>query len=131
MVRNLTNLFPCLKGKARWGRAIFWVALALSTGYTVQGQRNESRTRESQLCGVVVNVHANAQSRAATERENLQSTRDYLKDPDSKRDSPSLYKRVQENLPIAEQRVHDAEASVTATRIPPVCQRYVDDGHKT
>lgn len=99
--------------------------MALLGGVLVGSVHHEGDVREEQLCGVVINVHHNAEFRLSTEKQNLNGTLDYLKDPGSKHDSPSLYKRVKENLPVARLRVIEAQAGVTATKIPPVCEKYV------
>lgn len=104
---------------------MLWVVLALTAGVTLGSIHHEGQVREEQLCGVVINVHHNAEFRLSTEKQNLSGTLDYLHDPDSKKDSPSLYKRVQENLPVARLRVIEAQAGVTATKVPPVCEKYV------
>jgi hypothetical protein len=119
-----TYWYLCSGWRRAISRALLWVALVATVGFSVGGVRHEGHVREQQLCGVVVNVHRAAQFRAQTEHENLKTTLKYLRDPESKTDSPALYRRVQENLPIVKNREREANASVVATRLPPVCREY-------
>jgi hypothetical protein len=105
-------------------RAFLWVALGLTTGLSLGQIHHEGSVRERQLCGVVINVHHNAEFRADTEHQNLKSTMDYLADPRSKKDSRALYDRVLDNVPIVYNRVIVADGNVRATEPPPVCRKY-------
>lgn len=124
MIRRLHGYF-CRGWHAITAQVVLWVVLASMFGVGLQAIRHEGAVREQQLCGVVINVHHNAQFRARTEHQNLQSTLDYLADPDSKHDAPALYRRVKANLSVVQARDTEARAAVRATEIPPVCLRYV------
>lgn len=101
-----------------------WLVVVLTAGSLFGSIEHEGHVREQQLCGVVINVHNNAKFRAQTEHEQLDSTRSYLADPESQRESHALYKRVRDNLPVIEARVLAANANVKATAVPPVCKKY-------
>lgn len=104
-------------------RTAAWVVTLLVIGLLFQQIRSEAHTRERDLCKVVVNVHRNAQFRAKTEHDQLFQTQKYLADTDPT-ESPSLYKRIKQNLPATLERVKVADGNVQATTVPPTCKPY-------
>lgn len=90
--------------------------------YTDSQLKNEAQVREAQICGVVINVHDNARFRAHTEQNRVVATVDYLTDPDVPRDA--LYRRISENLKQVRADRDVANANVTATTPPPICNPY-------
>jgi hypothetical protein len=92
-------------------------------------------TSTRDLCGVVSNVHDQAVRDYDNEYEDLlrevsayEQTLDYLKETDPK-EAPSLYRRIQDNLPQVLARVNSAQESVenqrlaiAATSPPSVCR---------
>jgi hypothetical protein len=85
-----------------------------------------NRLLTAQLCDVVVDSHAANQSRLATATNRLAQTRDYLKDPTSKKENPGLYLRVASGLPFAKAEKKTARKSVRALTPPPRCLRLLE-----
>lgn len=113
--------FLCRGWRPVLARTLAWLVLAVMTGISLGQIHHEGDVRERQLCGVVINVHANAKFRANTEAQNLQSTLEYLNDPAS-RESKALYERVKANLSTAYDRLIVANRAVLATEPPPICE---------
>lgn len=101
-----------------------WVLVTYLGFFALGGYTHEiGATRDDDLCAVVQNVHTNAVFRYHTEQINFRQTREFLADPGTRRDSPSLYKRIKDSLPVTKDRVEVARRGAIATRVPPSCIR--------
>lgn len=116
----------CRNGRAAAGRTIMWTVFVMTAAGLFGSIHRESSIREEQLCGVVINIHNNAQFRAHDEQQRLKATLDFINDKQAKENEPTLWLLAKKNLPDLRDRVAAVNFNVEATRVPPVCQKYRD-----
>jgi hypothetical protein len=86
---------------------------------------HQNRALNRQLCGVVINSHTASLARLRSERRRLRLSLDYLRDPTSMAENPSLFARVRTGVAASRDDVHAARLSAMATRPPERCLQAV------
>ena len=119
-----------MNGLYVWVRALLWVVLAVTGGLLLERQedtldavRTQSAEVDQQFCELVGAINTNARFRWHTERRRLRSTRAFLRDPDNRRETPELYRRIKATVKYTEEDVEVARRNVHATNPPPTCTK--------